>query len=543
MADSAKFQVPPIENEPVYKYEPGTAERAELKQALKEEKEASPELPMYINGEWIKTDNTQAVHPPHDLDKTIGHYHQGDASHVKQAIQAALDAQEEWAATPWQERAAIFLKAADLIAGPYRAQVNARTMLRQSKNVHQTEIDAVCELIDFLRFNVRFMSEIYQEQPNSAPGMWNGVEYRPLEGFVMAIPPFNFTSIATNLAAAPALMGNTVVWKPSHQTNYVTNLMMEILIEAGLPKGVINLVYTDGKTAGDIALNHPDLAGVHFTGSAPTFQHIWKTVGNNIQKYHNYPRVVGEAGGKDFVVAHKTADPQAVVTALSRASFEYQGQKCSASSRAYLPANLWEDIKEGLLKDIDSFKIGPPEDFTNFINAVIDKKAFDKITGYIDQAKEDDVEIIAGGNYDDSEGYFIDPTVIVTEDPNYLTMREEIFGPVLTIYVYDEEKFEETLDLVDNTSPYGLTGSIFARDRSAIQLAMDKLKYAAGNFYINDKPTAAVVNQQPFGGARASGTNDKAGSKLNLYRWVSARAIKETFISPRDYRYPFMKDK
>jgi 1-pyrroline-5-carboxylate dehydrogenase len=541
MANSL-FNIPAIHNEPVLSYKPGSSERTALKAALAQCKAETPAVPMRIDGKDVATGNLVAMHPPHEKNHTLYHYHQGEGEHVQQAIDAALRARKQWGAMPWEERASIFLRAADLLAGPYRAKMNAITMLGQSKNAFQSEIDAVCELADFLRFNVQFMTEIYRDQPFSPDGFWNRMEYRPLEGFVFAVPPFNFTSIAGNLAAAPALLGNTVVWKPSHQTNYAARLILDILEEAGLPAGVINLIYTDGKVAGDLCLQHPDLAGLHFTGSVPTFRRLWKTIGNNVDIYRTYPRVVGETGGKDFVVAHASANPRTVATALSRGAFEYQGQKCSAASRAYIPSNLWNDVKQFLLEDLASFKMGTVEDFSNFINAVIDEPAYTRITGYIDQAKKDGVEIIAGGNYSDAEGYFIEPTVILTTDPYYLTMREEIFGPVLTVYVYDENKFEETLDIVDNTSPFALTGSIFSQDRNATHLAFKKLENAAGNFYINDKPTGAVVHQQPFGGARASGTNDKAGSKLNLYRWLSARSIKETFVPPTDYRYPFLQE-
>lgn len=539
---NAFFEIPPVHNEPVSAYAPGSKERAELKATLQHIKSATPDIPMRISGKSIETGNLVAMHPPHEKQHTLYRYHNGTGEHVQQAIAAALAARNQWAAMPWEERAAIFLRAADLLAGPYRATMNAITMLGQSKNAFQSEIDAVCELVDFLRFNVLFMTEIYRDQPYSPAGTWNRMQYRPLEGFVFAVPPFNFTSIAANLACAPALLGNTVVWKPSHQTNYASHLMMNILEEAGLPAGVINLIYTDGKVAGDIALTHPDLAGLHFTGSERTFRSMWKTIGTSIETYKTYPRIVGETGGKDFVVAHASADARAVATALARGAFEYQGQKCSAASRAYIPSNLWNDVRTYLLEDLASFKMGGVEDFSNFVNAVIDKPAFDKISSYIAQAHKDDVEIIAGGTYDDSEGYFIAPTVIVANDANYRTMCEEIFGPVLTIHVYDENKYEETLRTVDSTSPFALTGSIFSRDRHAAHLAFTMLENAAGNFYINDKPTGAVVGQQPFGGARASGTNDKAGSKLNLYRWLSPRTIKETFVPPTDYRYPFMQE-
>jgi 1-pyrroline-5-carboxylate dehydrogenase len=443
----------------------------------------------------------------------------------------------------WDERAAIFLKAAELLAGPYRAKINAATMLCQSKNVYQAEIDSACELIDFLRFNVQYMTELYQDQPFSPKATWNRVEYRPLEGFVFAITPFNFTAIAGNLPTSAALMGNTVVWKPANTQIYSANVIMEVLMEAGLPAGVINLIYTPGPLTGDIIFKHPDFAGVHFTGSTGVFQGMWKAIGQNIAGYKSYPRIVGETGGKDFVMVHPSADVEIVATALSRGAFEYQGQKCSAASRAYIPSNLWPAVKERVLGDLATFKMGTTEDFSNFINAVIDEKAFDTITSYIEEAKKtSDVEIIAGGHYDNKEGYFIEPTIIVTKNPSYRTMCEEIFGPVLTVYVYDESQFEETLDIVNNTSVYSLTGSIIAQDRAAVRMASHKLRNAAGNFYINDKPTGAVVGQQPFGGARASGTNDKAGSALNLLRWVSARTIKENLLPPKDYRYPFLEE-
>ena len=533
---------PPVTNEPVFGYAPGSAERKALKETLQELKSEAPELPMWIGGERVETGNLVELRPPHEREHILCRYHEGDESHVRRAIDAALAARKEWGNMPWEDRAAIFLKAAELISGPYRSRVNAVTMLGQSKNAFQSEIDAVCEFIDFLRYNTQFMTEIYTDQPISPPGFWNRMEYRPLEGFIFAVPPFNFTSIAGNLACAPALLGNTVVWKPSYQTNYAAQLYMEIFHKAGLPPGVINLIYTPGKTAGDVALAHPDFAGVHFTGSTGTFQHIWRTIGENVTGYRSYPRIVGETGGKDFVLAHPSADAREVATALSRGAFEYQGQKCPAASRAYIPSNLWNDVKRYLQEDLASFKMGTVEDFGNFVNAVIDEPAFRKITGYIDQAKKDGVEIVAGGNYDESEGWFIEPTVILAEDPKYVTMREEIFGPVLTLHVYDENRFNETLRLVDETSPYALTGSIFARERTAIAQATKALENTAGNFYINDKPTGAVVHQQPFGGARASGTNDKAGSKMNLYRWLSARSIKEAFVPPTDYRYPFLSE-
>ncbi|MFD2200298.1 L-glutamate gamma-semialdehyde dehydrogenase [Shivajiella indica] len=536
------FNVPIPHNEPVKSYAPGSPERKELQAKLKELRAHQVDVPMYIGSEEVRTGHKKPMSPPHDHQHILGYFHEGDASHVEQAINAALGAKYAWENMEWEQRSAIFLKAADLLAGPYRAKINAATMLGQSKNAFQAEIDAACEIIDFLRFNVKYMAEIYSQQPPvSGNGVWNRVEQRPLEGFVFALTPFNFTAIAGNLPTSAAMMGNTVVWKPAYTQIYSANVLMEVFKEAGVPDGVINLVYVDGPTAGNIIFNHPDFAGIHFTGSTGVFQHIWKTIGENIYKYKSYPRIVGETGGKDFVIAHQSADPKAVAVGLSRGAFEFQGQKCSAASRAYIPSNLWEDVKKYLLDDLASMKMGGTEDFTNFINAVIDEKAFDKISKYIDNAKKSEaVEIIAGGNYDKSKGYFIEPTVILTKDPMYTTMCEEIFGPVLTIYVYHENHYEEALELVDQTSPYALTGAVFSQDRYAIELATKKLKNAAGNFYINDKPTGAVVGQQPFGGARASGTNDKAGSMINLLRWVSPRTIKETFVSPVDYRYPFL---
>jgi len=540
---NAFFEAPLPINEPVLNYGPGSPEKEAVKAALAELKSKETIVPMTIGGKKVLTGERIAIHPPHDLQHTLGYYCKGDAGHVRQAIEAALKAKKEWENMPWQERAAIFLKAADLLAGPFRAKMNAATMLCQSKNVFQAEIDCVAELCDFYRFNVQYMTEIYAGQPESADKIWNRLEYRALEGFVFALTPFNFTSIAGNLTGAPALMGNTVVWKPAGTAVLSAMVIMEVLEAAGLPDGVINLIFVEGPVAGEVIFSHPDFAGLHFTGSTKVFQNLWKTIGNNIQNYKSYPRVVGETGGKDFVIAHHSSDAKEVATALSRGAFEYQGQKCSAASRAYIPSNLWRDIKKFLLEDLESFKMGSPEDFTNFINAVIDEKAFDSISGYIAAAKKDDsVEILAGGGCDKSKGYFIEPTVLVTSDPNYRALCEEIFGPVLTIYVYDEKKYEETLDLLDNTSPYALTGAVFARERKAIITATEKLRHAAGNFYINDKPTGAVVGQQPFGGARGSGTNDKAGSVLNLYRWVSPRTIKENFVPVKDYRYPFLEE-
>lgn len=537
------FKVPEQKNEPVKNYSPGSPERKALQLALAEAREVQEDIPMYIGGEKVFTDKKIALHPPHDHQHILGYFHEGDSSHVEQAINAALGAKEAWESLSWEHRASVFLKAADLIAGPYREKINAATMLGQSKNAYQAEIDAACELIDFLRFNVHFMTEIYAQQPPVAgDAIWNRTEQRPLEGFVFALTPFNFTAISGNLPAAPALMGNTVVWKPAFTQIYAARVIMEVFREAGLPDGVINLIYVDGPAAGEVIFSHPDFAGIHFTGSTAVFQTIWKTIGENIHRYKSYPRIVGETGGKDFLIAHKSAHAKQVATALSRGAFEYQGQKCSAASRAYIPSNLWDDVKKYLLEDLDSMKMGGVEDFSNFINAVIDEKSFDKIAGYIDRAKvAPNVEIIAGGKYDKSVGYFIQPTVLVVQDPMYPTMQEEIFGPVLTVYVYHEDHFDTTLELVDQTSPYALTGAVFSKDRYAIELASHKLKNAAGNFYINDKPTGAVVGQQPFGGARASGTNDKAGSMINLLRWVSPRTIKETFISPTDYRYPFLE--
>ena len=535
------FNVPAPINEPVLNYAPGSNERAELKAALANARSKELDVPMYIGGEEVRTGNKMRMSPPHDHKHTLGHFHQGDKTHVTKAIDAALAAKSKWEDLAWEQRAAIFLRAADLIAGPYRAKLNAATMLGQSKNAYQAEIDAACELIDFLRFNVNFMTQIYREQPVSGKGMWNRIEYRPLEGFVFALTPFNFTAIAGNLPTSAAMMGNVVVWKPANTQVYAANVLMEIFKKAGLPDGVINLVYVSGPDAGDVIFSHPDFAGIHFTGSTGVFQNVWKTIGNNIHKFKTYPRIVGETGGKDFIMIHKSAEVEMTATAIVRGAFEYQGQKCSAASRVYVPSNLWPAIKEKMIADMATFKMGPTEDFGNFINAVIDEKSFDKIANYIEEAKKDDnCEIIAGGTYDKSSGYFVAPTVIVTKDPKYKTMCEEIFGPVLTVYVYDAEKFEETLALVDSTSEYALTGSIIAEDRYAIELATKKLRNAAGNFYINDKPTGAVVGQQPFGGARASGTNDKAGAMVNLLRWTSMRTIKETFAAPTDYRYPFL---
>lgn len=536
------FQPPSPQNEPVKEYRPNSPERKAIQQALAEARSIELDIPMYIGAEEVWTERKLRLSPPHDHAHTLGYFSEGDANHVQQAIEAALSAKEEWAKLPWEHRAGVFLKAADLIAGPYRAKINVATMLGQSKNVYQAEIDSACELIDFFRFNVQYMTEIYQQQPKSSLGIWNRLEYRPLEGFVFALTPFNFTAIAGNLPTSAAMLGNTVVWKPAYTQIYSANVIMEVLKEAGLPDGVINLIYVDGPVAGEVIFNHPDFAGIHFTGSTKVFQQIWTTIGQNIHKYKSYPRIVGETGGKDFILVHQSADKDEVATALIRGAFEYQGQKCSAASRVYLPVSLWPNIEEKLKADLADIKMGGTEDLTNFVNAVIDERAFDKIASYIEQAKNDPtVELIAGGGYDKSKGYFIEPTVLKVSDPVYQTMCEEIFGPVLTVYVYPDEIFDEVIDLVNQTSPYALTGSIFAKDRYIIEKVSSRLQNAAGNFYINDKPTGAVVGQQPFGGSRASGTNDKAGSILNLLRWVSARTIKETFVSPTSYKYPFLQ--
>ncbi len=541
---NAYFEVPVAMNEPVLSYAPGSPEKLELKKALKQLKSEKWDIPMYIGGKKVYTDNKLPIYPPHEIKHLLGHYSKGDSSHVHQAIDAALAAKKDWEEMPWQDRAAIFLRAADLLAGPFRARMNAATMLGQSKNAYQAEIDAVCELCDFFRFNVQYMSDMYAQQPESAPLIWNRMEYRPLEGFVFAITPFNFTSIAANLCAAPAMLGNTVVWKPAETQIYSAQVIMEVFEAAGVPPGVINLILTDGPVAGDIIFEHPEFAGLHFTGSTSVFQYIWKVIGSNISKYNAYPRVVGETGGKDFVLAHASANAKEVAVALTRGAFEFQGQKCSAASRAYIPKSLWNDVEKYLREDLKSIKMGNPEDFTNFVNAVIDERAFDKISNYIAEAKKNpDAEVIMGGKYDKSEGYFIEPTVILSKTTDSTTMCEEIFGPVLTIHVYEDADFEEILGVVDSTSPYALTGALFSNDRYATELASRKLRHSAGNFYINDKPTGAVVGQQPFGGGRASGTNDKAGSILNLYRWVSPRTIKENFVPAKDYRYAFLDEK
>jgi 1-pyrroline-5-carboxylate dehydrogenase len=537
------FNVPTPVNEPVKEYRPGSPEREAVKQAMATFRSQEADIPMYIGNEEIRTNQKVRLAPPHDHQHTLGYFHEGTADHVNKAIEAALSTKEAWASLAWEHRANIFLKAADLIAGPYRAKINAATMLGQSKNAYQAEIDSACELIDFLRFNAKYMAEIYSQQPNSSPGVWNRLEYRPLEGFVFALTPFNFTAIAGNLPAAPAMLGNTVVWKPAYTQVLSANVFMEVLKEAGLPDGVINLIYVDGPIAGDIIFNHADFAGIHFTGSTKVFQTIWGEIGANIHKYKSYPRIVGETGGKDFVLVHESANADEVAVGLVRGAFEYQGQKCSAASRAYVPSNLWPAVEAKVKQFLSEIKMGGVEDFTNFVNAVIDERAFKKIAAYIDEAKSSDqVEVVAGGNYDGSFGYFIEPTVIKVQDPSYRTMCEEIFGPVLSIYVYEPTEFASIIKIVDSTSEYALTGSIFAKDRYVIQEVSKALENAAGNFYINDKPTGAVVSQQPFGGARASGTNDKAGSALNLYRWLSARTIKETYVSPKHYSYPFLQE-
>lgn len=536
------FNIPYPVNEPVMSYAPGSPEREELEEVYHEMYNQDPvDIPMYIGSEDVYTDDKRTMSPPHEHAKVLGHFNMGGKQHVEAAIQAAADAKEQWANLPWEHRASIFLKAAELLAGPFRARMNAATMLAQSKNAYQAEIDAACEMIDFFRFNAFFMQEVYENQPESSPGIWNRLEYRPLEGFVFAITPFNFTSIAANLPAVAAMMGNTVIWKPAETQVYSAQIVMELFQAAGLPDGVINMVTVDGPDAGDVVFKHRDFAGLHFTGSTGVFRHLWKEIGNNIASYRSYPRIVGETGGKDFVIAHHSADAAEVATGLARGAFEFQGQKCSAASRAYIPSNIWDEVRGMLEIDLKSFKMGAPDDFGNFINAVIDKRSFDKIKSFIDDAKgRDDAEVIIGGNCDDSVGYFIEPTVILTSNPKFRTMCEEIFGPVLTIYVYEPEAFEETLQLLDETSDYALTGAIFSQDRYAIDFAMKTLQNAAGNFYINDKPTGAVVGQQPFGGARGSGTNDKAGASMNLLRWTSPRTIKETFVPPVDYRYPFL---
>ena len=541
MSSNSQFRVPTPVNEPVYSYAPGTPAREALVAKYNELYAAHVDIPMVINGEEVRTGQTVNITPPHERHHTIGAWHRGDKTHVHAAVDAALAARPAWGSLAWEQRAAIFLKVADLVSGPYRSTINAATMLAQSKTAHQAEIDAACEFADFLRFNVQYMTDLYAQQPDSLPGMWNRLEYRPLEGFVVAITPFNFTAIAGNLPAAPALMGNTVVWKPADTQVYSAHVVMNLFRMAGLPAGVINLVTVDGPDLGDVVFSHKDFAGLHFTGSTGVFRHLWKTISNNLDRYKSYPRIVGETGGKDFIVAHPSADVDAVVANSLRGAFEFQGQKCSAASRAYVPRSLAAVFQEKLAAELATVRMGTPADLGNFFSAVIDERSFDKIAGYIEAARQDpSCTILSGGTYDKSVGYFVAPTVVVTTDPKSKTMVEEIFGPVLTVYIYEDAAWEETLTLVDETSEYALTGAIFARDRYAIEHAMKRLENAAGNFYINDKPTGAVVGQQPFGGARGSGTNDKAGSYLNLIRWVSPRTIKETLVSPTDYRYPFL---
>ena len=538
---NAKLNVRKPSNEPVFPYAPGDKETKMLKDAIADLKGTEIEIPLIIGGKEIRTGDMGECRPPHEHSHLLAKYHKAGEKEVKMAIEAALEARKEWAEMPWEARLSIFQKAAELLAGPWRYKLNAATMLGQSKNPFQAEIDSACELIDFYRFNPYYAMQIYEEQPDSTKGVWNYVEYRPLEGFVFAVTPFNFTSIAGNLPTSPAMMGNVVLWKPASSAVYSAYFLMKMWQEAGLPDGVINFIPGAGSKVGPNVMKDPNLAGIHFTGSTAVFQDMWRTVGENIHNYKTYPRIVGETGGKDFIFVHESADTDEVVTALLRGAFEYQGQKCSAASRTYIPENRWDEIREKMFAEMNTMKMGTVEDFSNFINAVIDRAAFNSIVEYIEFAKEsDEAEIIAGGNYDDSEGYFIEPTIILTRNPHFRTMEEEIFGPVLTVYVYDPNKYEETLELCDNTSPYALTGSIFARDRYAINKAIIALRNAAGNFYINDKPTGAVVGQQPFGGSRASGTNDKAGSKANLMRWVSTRTIKETFTPPKNYRYPFL---
>ncbi|MBI4931654.1 MAG: L-glutamate gamma-semialdehyde dehydrogenase [Bacteroidetes bacterium] len=537
------FKIPVAVNEPIKQFEPGSLDREKLKQTIKEMRSQVLDIPMYIGDKEVRTGKKVALTCPHDHKHILGYYHKGDKTHVKQAIAAAMKAKKKWAEMSWEHRAAIFLKAAELLAGPYRYKIVAATMLGQSKNVYQAEIDSACESIDFLRFNVKYMTEIYAQQVDSTSAMWNRLEWRPLEGFIWALTPFNFTAIGLNLTSSCAMMGNTIVWKQSNTAIFSAYYVMEVFRKAGLPDGVINWIHCGGAETADVVLNSPDFGGIHFTGSTEVFRSIWKKIGENIHIYKSYPRIVGETGGKDFIIGHKSADPKVLATAILRGAFEFQGQKCSACSRAYIPSNLWKEVKKIFTDEIASMKVGPTEDLGNFINAVIDETSFNNIASYIDRAKKDrkDAQVIIGGNYDKSKGYFIEPTIIQAKNPAYRTMCEEIFGPVLTIHVYDENKFEKTLDLVNNTSPYALTGAIIAQDRLAITLAEKKLVHAAGNFYINDKCTGAVVGQQPFGGSRASGTCDKAGHMINLLRWVAPRTIKELFVPPTDYRYPFLE--
>lgn len=537
------FSVPKAINEPILSYKPGSKERIELKKEIENFRSMVIDIPMFINGEEVRTDKKISISPPHEIKHILGYYHKGDETHVYRAIDAAINAREKWCNLSWEHRASIFLKAADLIAGPYRQKINAATLLGQSKNPFQAEIDSACEMVDFLRFNVEYMSRIYSEQPQSSSGVWNRTEYRPLEGFIYALTPFNFTSIAGNLPSAPAIMGNVVVWKPSKNAVYSANVLMQVFREAGLPDGVINLVFASGEVIARVIFDHPDFAGFHFTGSTHVFQSIWKTIGNNISKYKSYPRIVGETGGKDYIFVHNSCDTKAVATAMIRGAFEYQGQKCSAASRAYLPESKWPEIRQYIKDDLSNLRMGPPEDFRNIINAVIDEESFDKLRSVIEETrKSKDAEVIFGGNCDKSTGYFIEPTVILAKNPLYRTMQEELFGPILSVYVYKDQELDETLDVLDKTSIYALTGSVFAKDRYIIEKITKRLENTAGNFYINDKPTGAVVGQQPFGGARGSGTNDKAGSLLNLIRWVNLRTIKESFVPPHDFKYPFMEE-
>ena len=537
------FHVPKAVNEPVKTYAPGTPEREEVLLTYKELYNTKFDVPLYIGSEEIRTGKTATINPPHDHKHECGVYHLAEKKHIEKAIDTALEASKKWAKLEWEQRAAVFLKAADLISGPYRQKMNAATMIGQSKTIFQAEIDSAAEICDFLRFNVEYMTELYNEQPNSSDGCWNRVEYRPLEGFVYAVTPFNFTAIAGNLPTSAALMGNVAIWKPSDSQMMSAQVLMDVFKEAGVPEGVINMVMGDPEMITDTVLKSPDFAGIHYTGSTEVFKNIWAKIGNNIHKYKSYPRIVGETGGKDFIIAHPTSNPKQVATAITRGAFEFQGQKCSAASRVYLPKSLWPEIKDFVVEDVKSIKMGSPEDLTNFFTAVIHERSFDKLASYIEKVKkDDDAEIVVGGNYDKSVGYFVEPTVVLAKDPHYTTMEEELFGPVVTIYVYEDEKWEETLHTVDNTSAYALTGAVFSGDRYEAARATDILQNAAGNFYINDKPTGAVVGQQPFGGARASGTNDKAGSKLNLMRWISPRLIKETFVPATDYKYPFMKE-
>ena len=535
------FKVPTPINEPVKSYLPGSSERKEVLDTYKKMIQEKIEIPMYINGKDVKSDETNTISPPHDHKKIVAEYYLAKESHVNQAISTALDAKENWENMSWENRAAIFLRAAELIAGPYRSKINAATMIGQSKTIHQAEIDSACELIDFLRFDVQYITDIYSNQPDSDPDAWNRVEYRPLEGFVYAVTPFNFTAIAGNLAASMAMLGNVVVWKPSDSQVYSAKILIDVYKEAGLPDGVINAVFGDPEMISNKVLESRDFAGLHFTGSTVVFNSFWKKIGANISNYKTYPKIVGETGGKDFILAHKSANPKEVSTAITRGAFEFQGQKCSAASRGYISKSIWNSVKASVIEDLKSINMGSPDDLSNFMTAVIHENSFDKIAKYIDNAKADSkVQVIAGGSYNKSKGYFIEPTVLVAKDPNYVTMREEIFGPVITIYIYDDNDFDKILDLIDTSTKYALTGAVLAKDRNVIEKATKALRNAAGNFYVNDKPSGAVVGKQPFGGARASGTNDKAGSMLNLLRWVSPRLIKETFVTPTDYRYPFL---